>query len=401
MTGGAECFLRALRCALRKEPAAWAEPVSDEVWRELLRLAREHSVLPLLAQATYDGGSLPEARRRTLVSQARQLTVYQARLTAEFLLLYEYLAEQGLRPLVMKGIVCRNLYPYPEQRSSVDEDLLIRPEELDTYHRVLTEYGLVRVEPFDADEVSYRDDGRGLYIEVHTAPFPASSKAYGDCTLLFDGVMDRSVDITIYGVSIRTLAPTDHLLYLICHAYKHFLYSGVGIRQVCDIAMFTEAYRGGIDWGRVRENCESIRVDRFAAALFGIDAKHLGFAVPEVFRGIEVYESDLLEDILSGGLYGTNSLDRAHSSTLTLDAVASDRSGKRRGGVLRSVFLPAAKLRGRFPYLRRYPVLLPVAWGQRIWGYLSRRNGTAIHPARSIEIGKRRIDLLKEYGIID
>ena len=200
---------------------------------------------------------------------------------------------------------------------------------------------------------------------------------------------------------IRTLSPTDHLLYLICHAYKHFLYSGVGIRQVCDIAMFTEAYRGGIDWECVRESCESIRVDRFAAALFGIAAKHLGFAVPEIFRDIEVDESNLLEDILSGGLYGTNSLDRAHSSTLTLDAVASDRSGKRRGGVLRSVFLPAAKLRGRFPYLRRYPVLLPVAWGQRIWGYLSRRNGTVVHPARSIEIGKRRIDLMRKYGIIE
>ena len=34
------------------------------------------------------------------MSQARQLTVYQARLTAEFLLLYEYLAEQGLQPKV-------------------------------------------------------------------------------------------------------------------------------------------------------------------------------------------------------------------------------------------------------------------------------------------------------------
>lgn len=36
------------------------------------------------------------------------------------------------------------------------------------------------------------------------------------------------------------LAPTDHLLCLLCHAYKHFLYAGFGIRHVCDIGIFAE-----------------------------------------------------------------------------------------------------------------------------------------------------------------
>ena len=40
--------------------------------------------------------------------------------------------------------------------------------------------------------------------------------------------------------TIRILAPTDHLLCLLCHAYKHFLYAGFGIRHVCDIGIFAE-----------------------------------------------------------------------------------------------------------------------------------------------------------------
>ena len=123
--------------------------------------------------------------------------------------------------------------------------------------------------------------------------------------------------------------------------------------------------------------------------------------MPAAFASVDVDESNLLEDILSDGLYGMEDIDRAHSSTLTLNAVAADRTGKRRGGAIRSVFLPVRSLVGRFPYLRKYPVLLPVAWGQRIWGYLSRKKGPAVHPARSVEIGNRRIELLKEYGIID
>ena len=51
---------------------------------------------------------------------------------------------------------------------------------------------------------------------------------------------------------------TDHLLYLILHALKHFLYSGFGIRQVCDIALFSERYRDEIDWSRVKTELQSV-----------------------------------------------------------------------------------------------------------------------------------------------
>lgn len=45
--------------------------------------------------------------------------------TALFLSDEKELAQLGVQPLVMKGIVCRNLYPKPDLRPSGDEDLLI------------------------------------------------------------------------------------------------------------------------------------------------------------------------------------------------------------------------------------------------------------------------------------
>ena len=45
--------------------------------------------------------------------------------------------------------------------------------------------------------------------------------------------------------------------------------------------------------------------------------------------------------------------------------------------------------------------LLPAAWVQRGWNYLTKHEFGPVKPAESIKIGRSRIDLLREYNIID
>ena len=62
-------------------------------------------------------------RRQTMGQTAAQI-----RRTQAFAAVYQDLLIQGIRPVVVKGLVCRELYPSPEQRISGDEDLLLDPE---------------------------------------------------------------------------------------------------------------------------------------------------------------------------------------------------------------------------------------------------------------------------------
>ena len=395
-------LLEALSAALRGEGVSWdkGRVVS---WGALIHLAQAHNVLPMLAQAVWDDPAQREEEVVLSLSRtARRLVIAQAQRTGDFLLLYQSLREKGLNPVVMKGLVCRSLYPYPEQRPSVDEDLLIAPEDYARYHEALIGYGLTLavpvIDPEAEHEVAYRDPVSHLYLEVHKQAFPPESEAYGDCSALFESAVERAVSVQIEGIAIRTLAPTDHLLYLICHAYKHFLHSGVGIRQVCDMGMFTERYDAEIDWQRIVRGCASIRIERFAAALFRIAHRNLGFAMPEAFSAYAVDEGPLLADMLSGGLYGVTDEDRLHSGSITLDAVAAQKQGRRRRSLAASLFPSASSLAGRDPYLRARPWLLPLAWMQRAAGYLKNRGTSA---AASVEIGEKRVRLLKQYGIID
>ena len=287
-------------------------------------------------------------------------------------------------------------------RPSVDEDLFIAAADTEKYHAFFAEECLEPDEPeaelCSADELSYHRPQSPTYIELHMSLVPPDSDAYGDCNRLFEGALDRAVRQQVEDVSLRVLAPTDHLLFLICHAYKHFLHSGVGIRQVCDMGMFAEACGGEIDWQRIVRGCASIRIERFAAALFRIAHRNLGFPLPEVFSGYAVDEGPLLADMLSGGVYGIVDEDRLHSGSITLDAVAAQKQGRRRRSLAASLFPSAASLAGRYPYLRKRPWLLPIAWTQRISGYLKNRKTSA---TASVEIGEKRVELLKQYNIID
>ena len=55
--------------------------------------------------------------------------------------------EAGIQALVVKGIVCRNLYPKPDYRVSGDEDVLIPAEQFDVCHQALTRYGMKISDP--------------------------------------------------------------------------------------------------------------------------------------------------------------------------------------------------------------------------------------------------------------
>ena len=407
-------FLMILRSALKDQRPELDRDIPTEQWQALFRLADIHKLLPLVYEAVQALPSLD--REQALLADMKQKircqVIAQTLRTGEFLTLNDRLQEAGIRPLVVKGVVCRNLYPKPDHRLSSDEDLLVPAGEFERCHRVLTEFGMATTEPAQnlesAFELPYRKEGSPLYIELHKQLFAPGSEAYGHMNRFFERVHERAVTMDIQDHRVYTMDPTDHLFYLLCHALKHFLHSGFGIRQVCDISLFANAYGDRVDWLEILENCKAIRAEKFAAAVFRIGSNHLVFdpekaAYPSVWAEIEVDELPMLTDLLSGGLYGDSSMSRKHSSSITLDAVAAQKTGgKTKNAWISSVFPSAAKLEGRYSYLKKHPHLLPVAWFNRLWNYGKEiRRIKDDSAADALKIGNKRLDLLKTYGVLD
>ncbi len=398
-----QMFLEALGAGCRGQAVAWPEDaLSAGQWSQLLGLAWEHRVLPLVYEAAY---RCPAALHcQELAAMRKQIVstvLLQTTKTQEFLELVKYLEQQGLRPLLVKGMVCRSLYPKPDYRMSSDEDLLVPEAEFTQFRSALEAYGM-RPGAEDGYEVPYIMPESPLYIELHRSLFPPENEAYGDLNRFFENIHSQAVAVELEGARLWTMPATEHLFYLICHAFKHFLHSGFGIRQVCDICLFAEKYGQQIDFAWVLTQCRAIHAQLFAAAIFQIGSKHLGLGtVPEGWRDLHVDEGLLLEDLLDAGVYGGSTMDRRHSSSMTLNAVAARKKGKKgRGGLLRTVFPGVEALKGRYPYLADRPWFLPVAWVQRLAGYGRENRNAAKNAAASVSLGKRRIALMEQYEII-
>ena len=377
-------------------------PTEKVDWPAIFTLANQQKLLPILFEtvrkmpAAEENVALFAVTKQQVIGQVLNQTVR----SAEFADLYQKFRAAGLHPVVVKGQLCSRLYPLKDHRISADDDLYIPDAEFMACHKQLLANGLTTDTPVDelatADEVSYTKEGSPLYIELHRHLFDSSEDTHVELNHFFTDLKPIEVD------GFLTMPPHEHLLYLILHAYKHFVRSGIGARQFCDIGLWARAYHAEIDWRRLHDQCVSVHAATFAAAAFRIARDYLGidFDLPMPWdASIDV--EPLLHDTLCGGVYGSNDLTRLHSSTVTLNAVKASRTGEK-SSVLSTVFPKREYLERRYPYLKKRPYLLPVAWVQRIAHYASeKQSGTDNSASGSIKLGKERIELMKRYGIMD
>lgn len=407
-------FLKALKASLQSEKVSWDQEISKEEWNALFLLSQKHQVLPMIYEAVYDCPSVqvlePEIRQ-LWKSQIIRAVMLQSIKTEEFVRLYRTLSEKEISPVVVKGIVCRNLYPNPDHRVSGDEDLLICETEFLKFHDEMLKNGMELVDPeeniAEEYEITYGRKGSPIMIEAHKTLFPPQSEAYGEFNRYFEGVWNSRKMLEIFETKIRTMEPTENLFYLICHAFKHFLHSGFGIRQVCDIILFANAYGNEVRWEEVLEQCREIHAEKFTAALFKIGEKYLVFdpkkaGYPKKWQEVQVDESLLLLDLLESGIFGDASMSRKHSSNITLHAVSAEKRGKNNSfSVLKTVFPSAEDLKGKYGYLEKRPYLLPAAWAQRMLTYQRETQKIKDNQALdAVKIGNQRIELLKYYDIL-
>ena len=377
-------------------------PAEKVDWPVIFTLANQQKLLPILFEAVRktpaaeENATLFAVTKQQVIGQVLNQTVR----SAEFTELYQKLRSASLHPVVVKGLLCSRLYPLKDHRISADEDLYIPDAKFMACHEQLLANGLTTDTPTDelatADEVSYTKKGSPLYIELHRHLFDSSEDAHDELNHFFVDLNPVEID------GFLAMPPHEHLLYLILHAYKHFVRSGIGLRQFCDIGLWAREYHDVIDWQRLHDQYASVHAATFAAAAFRIARTYLGidFDLPAPWSNSIDVES-LLHDTLCGGVYGSNDYTRLHSSTVTLNAVKANRTGEK-SSVLSTVFPKREYLERRYPYLKKRPYLLPVAWVQRIAHYASEKQSDVDNSASgSIKLAKERIELMKQYGIME
>ena len=391
-------------------------PTGEADKAELFRLAEIHFVTPMVYEALSrrkDFAEWTTAERGKWRQAALPSFVVQSKRTQSFLHLYQEMTDSGLAlPLVVKGIILRNMYPNPDMRKSSDEDLLVRPVDFPALDAFLLAHGFQRP-PFDTEEtpfeVAYLRREDLLYLEVHTTLFSEKSEAYGHLNREFDRIHERATSYSIQGVEVKTPDDTDHFLYLLCHCYKHFLHGGFGIRQLCDVLVMTQTAQTRIDWQHIADRTTKLHMFILWRCFADIGEKFLGFekkALPGLDLSRPLPDStELLSDTIAAGVYGKEGFGRIHSGNMVMAGLVQSRdqkSGKWRL-VSSSLFPKAEYMKKSYAYADKRPFLLPVAYVQRLGAYRKLRRKAKLQGGDddSVTVAKKRIAMLEKYGMVE
>lgn len=378
-----ELLLKLIRNSVLQKEEDYSEFSDFAEWGNLFALSSSHSVVGMIYDKLVEvfEGKIPENYAMWFKHNAFKEMSFQAVRSLTFQSIYAKLQEENVAPVVLKGELLRRLYPKPESRSSLDEDLLVDEKDYEALKNELVLMGFEEAGE-GRDEKHWVNKKYSAYFEVHFSPFP-TEKSYESWNRIFDGYKDRAI---VNENGIVSLSRTDNFIYLFLHAAIHFIYSGVGIKQLLDIALFMKNYKDEIDFKYAESMLRKSKALSFASEVTAFIKKYFCEDV-FTFNNREVDEA-FAQDIFSGGSLGKADKDRVHSANVTSTAFTGKSSLKK------ILFPPKKRLQIQYPFAKKYPFLLPVAWLLRLLTNIT-------HGKRSLQTGNERLKLMKKLGLIN
>lgn len=270
--------------------ALWGgnEPLPDSRpdWQEVLALAKKQTLLGLVAEAV---PMLPESLQPDKQLKL-QLVAVAMRIMSSHALINRKVAEiktrmdaYGMHTVLLKGQGTALNYPNPLSRQCGDIDLYVgesnfaRALELLLPNTTNKASDFRYVKHFDIEE-------DGIDIEVHRIadilPGFRRDKRFQRWTV--ENLSSTAVRKVEIGGAKVNLPPVDFdVLYIMNHAWHHFMTGGIGLRQLCDWSMHLHRYSKMVDVERLSECLKSFGLLRAWKILSCLAVGYLGLPEDE------------------------------------------------------------------------------------------------------------------------
>jgi hypothetical protein len=227
-----EWLLACARIPLKADhAAALHRRLGDHVdWQEVLRLARQHAVLPLLYHQLKTVGPqvVPRAVWDELQHRVRMNLRRNLSMTAELLKLLHVIEAHGIAAIPYKGpVLAAAIYGDVGLRQFGDLDILVRQQDVLKVKTLLLHQGYqpeVALTP--AQEIAYlrfsceynfKNQTNGILLEVHWR----LARPYFMVSLDANHLWDHLEPVQLGGRQLHSLKPEELLLILCIHGGKH------------------------------------------------------------------------------------------------------------------------------------------------------------------------------------
>lgn len=280
-------------------------------WGHVLTLAERQLVHALVAKAVVRLSEYGELKavdehlmERCLATQFATMKK-NLQLNGVLAEVVQLLQNDGQQPMLIKGQGVAQCYPIPELRMPGDIDLYIGDVDLAA--------SLLRQHYPDADFSDAHPrhavlELRGVDVELHRYLLDKTSESvFESLQRLIKEEESRREMVTIGSTRVLTPSPLLHAVFLFCHFRLHFMNDGIGLRQLCDWALYLHRYHDAIDEQRLRSWLAESGLTRNWQCFGDVVVSHLGLPATEFpcYGGRHrLMASWILEEILYFGHQG-------------------------------------------------------------------------------------------------
>ena len=292
--------------------------------KSVMRLAREHTVQGLVADAVMAGRlrikddmsadkqKVVMALMQTNMQHQRSFFQFEKTL-ADFA---KVMAGHNIKYVVFKGVAVARHYPVPYTRTMGDVDFYIPASDFNRAVEVIEHELQVEIEKEDIDK-HFSFDYRGIRFEMH---YQIETFGYGKHQRYFNRMIDGSISQGVDSfcidnsetgdvkAEVSVLPPTEDLIVVFKHWFNHLLVEGVGLRQTTDLAVLLVAYRDKIDIAKLMTALERIGYMKAFRAMLAMMRRYFHLTDLESFCILNVrderYGDKLMTTVLESGNFG-------------------------------------------------------------------------------------------------
>lgn len=330
---------------------------------------------------------------------ADQILAKNINITLAHCQIHRVLSQNGIPYVILKGSASAFYYPEPTARAMGDVDFLVAKENVRKAGEALLQNGFAPIQNDNEHHYEFRKDG--ILYELHYAVNGVPEGQMG-------GVVESYLADTIETAQTRNLKyghamlPDEfhHGLIILLHNARHMVSSGMGLRHLCDWAVFVHRVSDFPE--RFEQPLRQMGLWIYACQMTALCCRYLGLP-GQSWCGSwddELMEA-MIEDIIGAGNFGRKRQDN-RDRWLTTNITAGGVSNRSMLAQLLHSVNEVTKM--RWPAAKKCFLLLPLGWICFGGGYLLRMvagKEKKLHVKQMVRDAKKRRGLYSQFKLFE
>ncbi len=299
-------LLNSLSCFLKGEK--YTAPL-DTDWDALFKESVEQAVALSCLQGL-ETSQMPLDVKRKWQSFAMRSLQSNVNIHSQHAEVHKLMTENQIPYVILKGSSSAYYYLDPLMRSMGDVDFLVAENDLKTAINILVEDGFTQRDMKHLSHLVFNKEN--VHLELHFKPAGLPDAKMGDLVKEYlKDIFSKKSEVEVVGNKFYKPSDFHHGLIILMHTYHHMLSEGIGLRHLCDWAVFCSHFEGEQFADIFQEKLSAVGLWRFAQILSCVSCKYLGIAYKSWMGKIDdVLCEKVTVDIFAGGNFGAKDSER-------------------------------------------------------------------------------------------